>query len=99
MIDEEITETQLQDLIVAAADLGGWLVYHTYDSRRSRPGFPDLVMVRGDELIVLELKSAKGRVSPAQRAWIESLAQVDKISVAVLRPGLEAVALVARLVS
>ncbi len=97
-IDDAMTEAELQALVVDAADLGGWLVYHTHDSRRSRPGFPDLVMVRGDELIMVELKSAKGRIRPDQQAWIDALSKIDKLTVAIVRPA-EADWLVRRLTS
>jgi hypothetical protein len=35
-----MTERTWQDQVVEAATLFGWAVYHTYDSRRSAPGFP-----------------------------------------------------------
>ena len=41
-----MTEKQFMAQVVELAKLKGWLVYHTYDSRRSEPGFPDLCMVR-----------------------------------------------------
>lgn len=70
-----MTERELQDAIIELARIRGWLVYHPFDSRKSEPGFPDLTMVRGDRLVFAELKSAKGRVSPAQRVWLERLEQ------------------------
>lgn len=54
-----------------------WLAYHTHDSRRSAQGFPDLVMVRGDRLIFAELKSERGKLSPAQVAWLDALGEVE----------------------
>ena len=51
----------------------GWRVYHTHDSRRSAPGFPDLTLVRGPELLFVELKSGSGRLSRAQKEWLEAL--------------------------
>jgi hypothetical protein len=46
--------------------------YHTHDSRRSPSGFPDLVIV-GDRVLYRELKTAKGKVSDAQAAWLHAL--------------------------
>lgn len=67
-----MTEKQLQQTIV---DLCRWLrlrVYHTYDSRRSEPGWPDLVIV-GNSVLYAELKSDRGRVSREQQEWHDIL--------------------------
>lgn len=50
-----------------------WRTYHTHDSRKSAPGFPDLVLVRAGELIFVELKTDEGKVTPAQREWLNAL--------------------------
>lgn len=68
-----MTEAQLQDAVIQLAHLRGWMTYHTYDSRRSSPGFPDLVLVRADRLVLVELKSASGRVTADQQRWLEAL--------------------------
>lgn len=68
-----ISEKQFQAQVVELARLYNWLVYHTYDSRRSAPGFPDLVLVRPPRLIFAELKSEEGRARPEQRTWLEAL--------------------------
>jgi hypothetical protein len=72
-----VNEKVLQTAIVDLAEIRGWLVYHTHDSRRSAPGFPDLVLVRGERLIFAELKSETGRVSPDQRLWLQALERTD----------------------
>lgn len=51
----------------------GWMEYHTYDSRRSTPGWPDLVLCRPPELLIIEVKTATGRLTSAQRQWITCL--------------------------
>lgn len=86
-----ISERDFQDRIVELARLRRWLVYHTHDSRRSDPGFPDLVMVRGDALLFAELKSEKGRVSVEQHEWLRALRRVaaamhEGVEVHVWRP-------------
>ena len=68
-----LTEKQLQAVVVNLARLLNWRVYHTFLSIRSAPGFPDCCMVRGDRLLFAELKSATGKVSEAQLAWLLDL--------------------------
>ena len=71
-----MTEKQFQAHVALVARMKGWLVYHTYDSRRSEPGFPDLVLVR-EKVLFRELKTDQGRVSPAQKVWAETLEQAE----------------------
>ncbi len=92
----EMSEAELQSLVRDAADLHGWLTYHTHDSRRSDAGFCDLVMVRGNHVLFVELKSATGRLRPDQVVWMDALAKVDTISSAVVRPA-DAIAMIERL--
>jgi hypothetical protein len=82
-----MTEAQLQLLIVKAAQATGWLVYHTYDSRRSEPGYPDLHLVHPTRGVSLmrELKKQNGVVSKPQKAWIEGLTAAG-IDIAIWRP-------------
>ena len=64
----------------------GWLYYHTADSRRSPPGYPDVTLVKGDTVIFAELKSRNGRVKKAQKQWIEALKRCDKVETYLWRP-------------
>jgi hypothetical protein len=70
-----VSEAQLQSMVLDLARWAGYLAYHTHDSRRSRPGFPDLVLVHTTtgRLIFVELKSEKGRVRPEQDVWMQHL--------------------------
>lgn len=70
-----MTEKELLQAVRDLARLRGWLVYHTHDSRRSEPGFPDLVCVhpRTGQLLHVELKTATGRVSVDQQRWLDAL--------------------------
>lgn len=65
----------------------GWMMYHTYDSRRSDPGFPDEVMVhpRRNRVLFVEFKNEKGKVTDAQWKWLNALALGGQ-EVAVWRP-------------
>lgn len=67
-------EKPWQDDVLKLAAYGGWeLRYHTFDSRRSTAGFPDLVLVRVPEILYVELKTDKGRLTKEQRAWLDAL--------------------------
>lgn len=79
-------ESLLQDTVLRLAKLYGWRPYHTYDSRRSHAGWPDLVLCRPPRLLFLELKSEKGRLSEEQRSWLMDLSACGA-EVAVIRPG------------
>ena len=67
-----VKEKDFQDHLVQYAKNRGWQVYHTFDSRRCAPGFPDLVLVR-DKILYRELKTEKGKLTPAQKTWGEML--------------------------
>jgi hypothetical protein len=70
---EKQTEAQFQATVLAVARVRGWLVFHDFDSRRSTPGFPDLVMARDGDVIFAELKLDGKRPTPAQQAWLDAL--------------------------
>lgn len=80
-----MTEKQWQELVVRLATYCQWTHMHVYDSRRSDPGWPDLVLCRPPELIFVELKTDKGRVSTAQQEWLDRLT-VCGMEVHVWRP-------------
>lgn len=101
---ERETEAGFQAVVVELARRCGYLPYHPYDARKSEPGWPDLALCLParapagvGRLIVAELKSARGRVSVAQRQWLEGLASVPGVEVAVWRPS-DWLAIVAALV-
>lgn len=65
-------EKDFQSKVIALADLHGWRHYHTHDSRRSDPGFPDLVLVR-ERVVWVELKVEPNKPTAAQREWLAAL--------------------------
>ena len=72
-----VSETAFQNQVVEQAGWLGWRHYHTFDSRRSPAGFPDLVLVRNGRLVLAELKAAGGRMTPAQTDWYADLMLVQ----------------------
>lgn len=84
----KITEAQFQQQIIDLAKLHGYtLIYHTHNSRRSQPGFPDLVLVseqRGRALF-RELKTDTGRLTREQYNWFVGM-KLAKLNAGVWRP-------------
>lgn len=80
------SEKQFQQVVLEAARLLGWRCYHTFDSRHSAAGFPDLVMVKGFRLIFAELKVGKNKTTDAQRDWLADLEVVAQFTESVNAP-------------
>ena len=69
---ESMSEAQFEKIVEGYAKVMGWFYYHTYDSKRSVAGYPDLVMLRGERQVVAELKSQKGRnPTEKQQDWLD----------------------------
>ncbi len=74
-----ISERDFQKQVIDLARTCGWLVEHKYGqgsvlgSRAIDTGFPDLVLVRGGQIIFAELKGSRGKVSEAQDRWLHAL--------------------------
>lgn len=81
----DVSERDWQGLVATYAQFQRWAIYHTFDSRASVPGWPDLVLCRPPELIVVELKKDTGKVTAAQQGWLDNLA-ASGVEVHVWRP-------------
>lgn len=81
-----LTEKQFMAAVLEMARLHKWRCYHAFDSRRSEPGFPDLVLVRDGRIIFAELKTATGRLTDEQSEWIDALEACPGVEVRVWRP-------------
>jgi hypothetical protein len=68
------TEEDFLQAVRALARMLGWKLYHTRDSRRSDPDFPDLVMCRPPRLVIAELKVGTRQPTEGQLAWLLTLA-------------------------
>ena len=92
-----ITERQFQQQVVHLAHLHRWRVMHVrptigrrggeaaWQTATSIAGYPDLTLWRPGQLLLVELKTDRGRLSPAQREVIGSL-QDAGVDVRVWRP-------------
>lgn len=78
-------EREWQAKVVETCNWLGLRHYHTFDSRRSVAGYPDLTVVGPYGVVFFELKSPKGRVTPQQEAWIADLQKAGQMAM-VVRP-------------
>lgn len=89
----EMTEAALQAHIVAdARSLGvrDEFIYHTYDSRRSQIGFPDLLILHNGRALAIECKSEKHGTQPArlalQHAWLAQFSMLTDVQAYLFKP-------------
>lgn len=88
-----ISEASFQRTVEAVLTRFGWLYFHAPDNKPNRhgfiqnikAGFPDLVAVRGNRVVYMELKREQGVVSDAQAEWHEALQQAGQ-EIYVFRP-------------
>lgn len=95
-LTDSMSEAQLLDATLELAALTGWRTFHARPARTLHgwrtpvqgdgAGFPDLVAVRHDRLVVAELKSARGRLTPGQSQWLEAFRQIPAAEVHIWRP-------------
>jgi hypothetical protein len=74
---ETASEDELFEYVRDCCAVGGWMMYHTHDSRHSASGFPDVTAVHAGmgRLVFAELKSQRGVVPETQRAWLDALGE------------------------
>ena len=75
-----MSEAELLKSVLELAKYQGWLVAHFRPAMTSKgwrtavsadgSGFPDLVMVRKDRCLFVELKTERGKLSEAQQIWL-----------------------------
>lgn len=68
-----LTEKAFMAQVVQLAKWNCWMVFHTFDSRRCTPGFPDLFMVKGLRVVAAELKVGKAKPTEDQWRWLQAL--------------------------
>lgn len=77
-------ERDLEAAVIDLARILRWRRAHFRPAQTSRgwrtpvsgdgAGFPDLLLVRSPRIVAAELKSASGKVTPEQAAWLADLA-------------------------
>ena len=78
----KITEADFTRQVLQLAKHCGWRSAHFRPGRTAKgwrtavqgdgAGFPDLILIRGGLLIVVELKVGKNKPTEEQRAWLEA---------------------------
>lgn len=71
--------------IAALAKALGYRTYHPWTSINSASGWPDLALAKAGRFILAELKTDRGRVTPAQAEWLWALYEAG-VEVYVWRP-------------
>ena len=94
----EQTEAAFQSAVQDLADLRGWEWLHLQRALNDRgywrtpvtgplgPGWPDLLMIRGDRVIVAELKVGYGKLRPNQERVLGIISSVGWIEVYTWHP-------------
>lgn len=82
-------ERELQRAVIDVAHIFGWRVAHFRPSQTTKgwrtaveadgKGFPDLVLLRGEQMLVRELKAGRGKPTQDQVEWMQAfqLAGID----------------------
>ncbi len=81
-----MTEKQFMWFVIGMAEEAGWMYYHTFDSRRSVAGYPDITFVRGRRLLFVETKRSGKKATPAQAKWLTALSEVEGVECYVWTP-------------
>ena len=76
-----VCESCFTQQVIDLAKLRGWFVYHTWNSRHSQPGFPDLILIRPEthELLALELKREGKKATEEQELWLALFGDVRDV--------------------
>jgi hypothetical protein len=85
-LPDDTPEGSLLARVRRLATDNGWLTFHTHDSRRSEYGFPDLVCTDGTAVLMYELKTNSGKLTPEQQRWLSLLEHTGKVECGMWRP-------------
>lgn len=80
-----VSEEHFKDRVIQVAKARGWKVFHALPAQirpgryatpmQGHAGFPDLVLARDGQVLLRELKSETGRLSPGQKEWLAALGE------------------------
>ncbi len=85
LLAAQMSEDELLGYVINCAKAEGWLIFHPrparkkdgtwYTATQGDKGYPDLTLVHREsfQLLIVELKSSKGKISPEQEEWINTL--------------------------
>jgi hypothetical protein len=76
----QITEADWVGWVKSTAVLHGWSVFDSTDVQRANAGWPGLVFVRDDQMVIAKLKAERGQLTQAQQSWIDDLSKVAAAS-------------------
>jgi len=86
----KISEQDFLNSVVELAHLMHWKVHHSRPAWTEKgyrtaiqgdAGFPDLILVRPPRVIIVELKSEKGKLTAEQESWIKDLEGCEGVDV------------------
>lgn len=86
LAEDMAPEWRFQARVVEVAEAQGWRCFHAHTNKRNRAGFPDLVLSRPGQLLLIELKTNAGVVEPEQQAWLAVLHHPPWVIAEVWRP-------------
>lgn len=72
-------ERRFQGRVIKLARALGWRCHHETDSRFSRPGFPDLILIKDGRMVVAELKVEGGKLEDEQAEWLAAFSAVPGV--------------------
>ena len=81
-----VSEKAFMQAVIRYAKEHGWICYHTHDSRRSLPGYPDLTLVRNGVCLWSEVKVPGGVLSLQQAHWLTALGEVRETAAFLWQP-------------
>jgi len=92
-----VPEREFQATVVELLEVCGWSWFHIFPLRTKHgwrtgttsKGIPDLICLRGPDVIAIEVKSDQGRPKPEQVEWLDRFAALDSGHAWVISPDVD----------